>query len=488
MTDVSKVHGPSGTPDNLGKKDKAAVDADKFREAMRKRVTEVSQVDPDEQKKRKRQEESEEEEEAASQAAPPTTPEALVTPFSLEQEKKKASPLDLQKGGTDIPPIKPSPPAPTQPPKAPSFPASTTDETSDDSSMLEEKSFEANASVPDKESAAPTISSQPPPQIEQQQMQAAPQEKTPETEPPLLPGPPESSQQQKEEQRGRREAAAPLKREKNTFPGIASKIEPPLKEEEQKIAELNEMGTIPSKAALGLTAAELEEVQPAKAQDTSALFEQLGKKREGKGEKGALGAKSDEEAEEGTVQGAEMPTQPSKFEKELESREDKKVESEEKNSQEGIAGLPMQTEAPLAAPSPAASETPPFYPNISPQLQELFDRMVGVMTVMNMSGMTETVITLNSPQFASSVFFGTQIIIQEFSTAPQAFNIQLNGEPQAVALFQGSADDLMAAFQAGNYNFRVNRLETGYLADRPLFKRKEKASGENQGQTGDSPQ
>ena len=111
---------------------------------------------------------------------------------------------------------------------------------------------------------------------------------------------------------------------------------------------------------------------------------------------------------------------------------------------------------------------------------EIFDRMVGVMTVMSMSGITETVITLNTPQFASSVFFGSQIIIQEYSTAPQAYNIQLNGSPQAVALFQGNADDLMAAFQAGNYNFRVNRLEAGHLTERPLFKRKEKAGGEKE--------
>jgi hypothetical protein len=494
MTDVNKVHGPSGAPDNLGKKDKTAVDADKFREEMRKRVTEVSQVDPDEQKKRKRQEEAEEEEAAASQAGP-ATPQALVTPFSLEQEKKKASPLDLQKEGTGISPIKPLQPTQTQPPHVPKatfFQAPSTDEMSGDSGTLEEESLSINASAPDKEPAAPTVSSQAQttpayPQAQQQQTQATPPEETP-----ISPSPPESRRQQGEDptqkQKSRHEVVSPFKEKKSAPPGMASKIEPPLKEEEQKEAELTEMGTIPSKAALGLTAADLREVQPTKAQDTSALCEQRGKKREGRERKDTLGTKSAKEAAEEAIEGAGMPTPPSTFEKELESQENKRVESKEKPSQEQMTGLPtMQTEAQLKAPSLAAPEAFPSYPNISPQLQELFDRMVGVMTVMNMSGITETVITLNSPQFASSVFFGTQIIIQEFSTAPQAFNIQLNGEPQAVALFQGSADDLMAAFQAGNYNFRVNRLETGYLADRPLFKRKEKASGENQGQTGDSP-
>lgn len=125
---------------------------------------------------------------------------------------------------------------------------------------------------------------------------------------------------------------------------------------------------------------------------------------------------------------------------------------------------------------------PPPYTAMTSQVLDLYERMVGVMTIMTDSKMTETVITLNSPQFASSVFYGTQIIIQEYASAPKAFNIQLNGNPQAVAMFQGNADELMAAFQYGNYNFKVNRLETGYLSDRPLFHRKEEASGSNQDQ------
>jgi hypothetical protein len=87
------------------------------------------------------------------------------------------------------------------------------------------------------------------------------------------------------------------------------------------------------------------------------------------------------------------------------------------------------------------------------------------MTVMQLSGIRETSFILNMPQFASSVFFGTRIIIQEFSTAPQMFNIQFNGTPQAVSLFQKNTAGLMAAFQSSHYNFRIHRLETHYLTD-----------------------
>jgi hypothetical protein len=47
-----------------------------------------------------------------------------------------------------------------------------------------------------------------------------------------------------------------------------------------------------------------------------------------------------------------------------------------------------------------------------------------------------------------------------------------------VAAFQGNTNDLMAAFQHGNYNFRVNRLDTSLLDERPLFKRKDKISND----------
>ncbi|MES2121651.1 MAG: hypothetical protein V4492_02595 [Chlamydiota bacterium] len=145
------------------------------------------------------------------------------------------------------------------------------------------------------------------------------------------------------------------------------------------------------------------------------------------------------------------------------------------------AELPMMA---LPAPPP---EGLPSYTTLTPQVMELFDRMVGTMTVMTASDMTETVVTLNAPQFASSVFFGSQIIIQEFSSAPKQFNIKLNGSAQAVALFQGNADDLMAAFQGGKFGFKVHRLETGLLEDQPLFKRKEKTSGDGgDGETKDS--
>ncbi len=111
MTDVNKVQGPSGAPDNLGKKDTSGADADKFKEAMRKRVSEVSKTDPDEQKKRKRGEEAEEEEEMTLPEDGPATPKEQVTPFSLGEGAKKASPME--KRGRGISPMQSAQPTPS---------------------------------------------------------------------------------------------------------------------------------------------------------------------------------------------------------------------------------------------------------------------------------------------------------------------------------------------------------------------------------------
>jgi hypothetical protein len=454
MADVSKIEGPSGPPESSGKKDKSAVDADKFKQEMRRRVTEVSQVDPDEQKKRKRREEAEEEEEPVGETA---TPPSQVTPFSLEQAPKKASPMAME--GPGISPTesaqKTSMPAP--PPKT--FQTSSSDEMADDSGMLEEEAFTEAVPTPPPAEKAPVP--QEPPRVPAQ----TPTQETPQ---PQVRAPAEAGWQETGQQ------PQPQKK-KPAEPVVGPPVTGVRKQQPPKAG-----APPPPHEKKGTTAADLEQEQPAKRAETARFFEEMGK--EGGEREGKKPAKTPEElAQEAALQGAATPAPAAPFAPSLEEKKEKKVEGKEIPGEEtGGAPLPLPGELPGLAGPPPTPEALPSYANIHPQVMELFDRMVGVMTVMSMSGITETVITLNTPQFASSVFFGSQIIIQEYSTAPQAYNIQLNGSAQAVALFQGNADDLMAAFQAGNYNFRVNRLETGHLTERPLFKRKEKAGGEKE--------
>jgi hypothetical protein len=126
---------------------------------------------------------------------------------------------------------------------------------------------------------------------------------------------------------------------------------------------------------------------------------------------------------------------------------------------------------------PAASSVPAAYSLLSAQAMALFERMVGVISVMTASGITETTIHLNTPEFQKSIFANCTIVIKEYDTAQKAFNIEFQGTAQNVALFNESVAGLMAAFEGGNYSFKINRIE-GVLQteEKPLFKRKEHPS------------
>ncbi len=160
--------------------------------------------------------------------------------------------------------------------------------------------------------------------------------------------------------------------------------------------------------------------------------------------------------------------------------EEKKKRKDDSSLQSISGDAPITTPLTEAQAFPLASVSGlPSY--ISPQVYALFEKMVGVITVMVESDVKETSITLNSPEFASSAFFGSQIIIQEYSTAPNQFNIQIIGNADAVKIFEGNAQDLLASLNSGKYNFRINRLD---VSEKPLVRRKEKLSDEKRDNLG----
>ena len=197
-------------------------------------------------------------------------------------------------------------------------------------------------------------------------------------------------------------------------------------------------------------------------EETKALFKKMGKPDEVQPEK----KKKKKEPEAGLP----APLPPGAWEATKAPEKDKKKEVG------GPEIVPTTTPTPTAAPPAGTPEPPPLiapFANLPPQVQKIFERMVGVMTVMTNSGITQTTINLDNPRFAESVFFGAQIIISEFSTAPKAFNIEILGNQQAVNLMNANAEELVAAFQAGNYNFKVNRIDTGHLPAMGEAKRKQ---------------
>lgn len=403
MAEVGKITGPSGSPESEDKK--TAADAEKFAEA-RRRVAQVSAVDPDEQKKRKRQEEAEEEENLLNPPDEPT-PSAQITPFMLTQQPKQLGLFDKEAGSYPTP-----------------LPSSTTPSTSSPSPY--ETSF-TSPSTSSEEMSYPHS---------QEESQTS-----------FPPHQPSSSSTQASPSPSRSEATTSTSH-KGVEPEQSSR---PLPDLEKKIQA---------------------------TQDTTGFFEQL--KSKGTLLEGPQELPS--HAVESLVEGGDISTPLSP----LGVLDEKKSEKLDTALLEGGSVSSLPGGGPPLIPPPESISSLGPYARLSPQIQELFDKMVGVMTVMHLQGMTETSFTLTSPKFAASVFFGAQIIIKEFSTAPQALNVQLNGSMQAVALFQANTNSLMAAFQAGNYNFKINRLETNYVSeDRPLFHRKEGASDQQNKDQGD---
>lgn len=366
MPDIPPIQGPAQHPDQLRRNERSSADADKFKQEMLRKQSQISETDPDQKKKRKQQSEDQE----GLMAPAPQAEPAPATP--LQQE---SSPLKISSTSSTSLPTTPSPAPPIGPPTSvpddhavPTGIQTTSSSAPKDKESNSDSSKSSQTSEPSEESPTPTAPFGKHEALHKTKMHALPVA-------PSVPG------------------SAPL---------------PPS------------------------TTAEEEKEEEA----TQAIAPIAGSPDK-------------------------MPTHPSK----------------KHEAVEAVHGAPPPPPA-LLSTHPAGLPPPPAaYTSLSLPVMDLFEKMVGTMTVMTDSKMTETTVTLSSPRFATSIFYGTQIVIREYTSAPKVFNIQLNGHPEAVAAFKGNADALMAAFQYGNYSFRVNRLDTGLLSsERPLFRRKEKAS------------
>lgn len=139
---------------------------------------------------------------------------------------------------------------------------------------------------------------------------------------------------------------------------------------------------------------------------------------------------------------------------------------------------PMLPALPAAVQPMAVAAAQQATPYLSPETIPLYFQMVGTIMVMTTPpGVSRTEILLNNPIYSNSRFFGARITIEKYATAPNSFNIRLSGSDTAVVAFKENIPSLMTAFQNGNFNFRINRLEAEFSIDRPVFRRKERGEG-----------
>lgn len=148
----------------------------------------------------------------------------------------------------------------------------------------------------------------------------------------------------------------------------------------------------------------------------------------------------------------------------------------------GTASIPLPTFEPTMPPI-TPSETTPSYAKLSPEVYELFEKMGGVMMIQQNQGITTTTMTINLP---NSVFNGTEIILNQYSTAPHSYNIQLIGSSEAVKVFTANLSKLENAFKAAHYNFEVNLLTPSIAQGKksPHLIRRKKSAGDKGGKQG----
>lgn len=128
-----------------------------------------------------------------------------------------------------------------------------------------------------------------------------------------------------------------------------------------------------------------------------------------------------------------------------------KQEELEKQTVDTLA-TPLLTQ--VGETTPSSPLTPaPAYAQFPPHFYELFQKLVGVMTVMQFQGKTTTSIVLNIP---NTSLHGAHIDIEHFDTAPHAFNIQIFSNPDGQKIFSNNLQTLEQQLKNNLPQFEIN--------------------------------
>jgi hypothetical protein len=171
----------------------------------------------------------------------------------------------------------------------------------------------------------------------------------------------------------------------------------------------------------------------------------------------------------------------------VEEQGQKNEKSKEKEKTEAVP-IPDPLPPPIQAVAAAAQVV--AAPYLSPQTSALFGKLIGTLVFMVSStpGITRTEIVLNSAPFRNSVFYNSTVTLVKYSTAPDSFNIQLKGSPEAVKLFERNTSSLtnafLTAYEERRIHFRVGRLETAVEQRTPHLIRRKEEPGEKGDQGG----
>ena len=121
-----------------------------------------------------------------------------------------------------------------------------------------------------------------------------------------------------------------------------------------------------------------------------------------------------------------------------------KISEEQQPSAQAQPSIEPTTSTPLTASAQ--------YTQFTPQLFELFQKLVGMMTVMQFQGKTTTSIILHMPK---SALDGAHIDIEHYDTAPHAFNISLYTTPEGQKILDPQMQVLEQQLKNSMPNFQI---------------------------------
>lgn len=121
-----------------------------------------------------------------------------------------------------------------------------------------------------------------------------------------------------------------------------------------------------------------------------------------------------------------------------------KIAEQQQPTAQAQPSIEPTTSSPLNASAP--------YTQFTPQLFELFQKLVGMMTVMQFQGKTTTSIILHMPK---SALDGAHIDIEHYDTAPHAFNISLYTTPEGQKILDPQMQVLEQQLKNSMPNFQI---------------------------------
>ena len=186
--------------------------------------------------------------------------------------------------------------------------------------------------------------------------------------------------------------------------------------------------------------------------------------------------KEDKESSEGRSR-IQAPSESNSLEQEKKENEEEKGRFFAEDEDKLTTPYPVSsnTSAPIFMEGPA---TPPQvisgFDNLHPEILNLFDRLLGIITVIQMQGKTETTFTLNEKQ--SEALKNTEVTLTTYDTAPLSYNIELSGPPEAVNLLQRNIDQLQKSFKdpKKEFNFQINEIRVSLQSEKKLEQEKNK--------------